>query len=344
MQMRKSLTIFLTTIAALVLNTPNVDAAELYVGSYNNDSVLRFDSETGEFIDTFITEGAGGLDGPIALTFSPNDNNFYVISFLSANVLRYDGKTGEFIDEFIPTESGNLVITQDLVFGPDTNLYLSNYLRNTGADSINQYDGETGEFLEKFIPNPNDTTPIDFPFGVRFGPDGNFYFSSTFTNSLLRFNPTTSTLTTLATIDQSGDVPAWPGGITFGPDGNLYVSNFGANSISRYNFETEKIEPFVVSIDSPVQPLFGPDGNLYVSSNSTGKGITAAGSVFRFDGKTGELIDEFIPAGTGGLDGAGWLAFNEDSVSTPEPSLSLLSSGVVFGLGLLGQKLRHKKR
>ncbi|NES70747.1 MAG: hypothetical protein F6K24_38805 [Okeania sp. SIO2D1] len=335
MQMRKSLTVFFTTIAGLVLSVPNVDAAELYVGSFNNDSVLRFDSKTGEFIDTFITEGAGGLDGPVALTFSPNDNNLYIISFLSRNVLRYDGQTGVFIDEFIPTESGNLFFPQDLVFGPDTNLYLS----NTGADSINQYDGVTGEFLEEFIPNPNDTTLVNAPFGVRFGPDGKFYFSSTFTNSLLSFDPTTSTLTTLATIEEPG---AFPGGITFGPDGNLYIANFGGNSISRYNFETEKIEPFVLSIDSPVQPLFGPDGNLYVSSNSTGKGITVAGSVFRFDGQTGEIIDEFIPAGTGGLDGAGWLAFSEDSVSTPEPSVSLFSSGVLLGLGLLGQKRRQK--
>ncbi|MEL7037629.1 MAG: hypothetical protein AAFO04_18690 [Cyanobacteria bacterium J06592_8] len=326
MQFSKSITFLFTTVAGLVFQTQNINAADLYVGSFNNDSVLRFDSETGEFIDTFVTESSGGLDGPVALTFSPNDGNLYVISFLTNSVLRYDSQTGEFIDEFVSAENGSLVFPQDFVFGPDRNLYLS----NTGSDSVNQYDGVTGTFLQEFIPNPNDPTLINAPFGVRFGPDENFYFSSTFTNSLLRFDPTTLTLTTLATLEPT----AFPGGIGFGPDGNLYIANFVGNSIDRYNFETEQIEPFILSIDSPVQPLFGPDGNLYVSSNSTGKGILTAGSVFRFDGQTGELIDEFIPGGTGGLDGAGWLAFAEDGVSVPEPSLGILSFGVVLGLGV----------
>ncbi|MBE9040241.1 NHL repeat-containing protein, partial [Oscillatoriales cyanobacterium LEGE 11467] len=299
MRVLKPFTLAIATVTGLVMGATQADAVELYVSSFNNDSVLRFDGDTGAFIDTFVPEGSGGLDGPVSLTFGPDDNNLYVISFLTNSVLRYDNQTGNFIDEFVSSGSGNLFFPQDLTFGLDANLYVS----NTGNDSVNQYDGATGAFLEEFVPNPNNPTFLNAPFGVRFGPDDNFYFTSTFTNSLLRFDPTASTLETLATLDPG----TFPGGIAFGPDGNLYIANFGANSIDRYNFETDRIEPFVLDIDSPVQPIFGPDGNLYVSSNSTGKGITVAGSVFRFDGRTGEAIDEFIPTGTGGLDGAGWL-------------------------------------
>ncbi|MGQ4650014.1 hypothetical protein [Lyngbya aestuarii] len=100
------------------------DASSLFVGSFNNDSVLRYDAETGELIDTFVTPGAGGLEGPVALTFG-QDNNFYVVSILNNSVLLYDGQTGAFLDPFVTTGSGGLASPQDLTFGLDNNLYVS---------------------------------------------------------------------------------------------------------------------------------------------------------------------------------------------------------------------------
>ncbi|MGQ4650011.1 hypothetical protein [Lyngbya aestuarii] len=79
-------------------------------------------------------------------------------------------------------------------------------------------------------------------------------------------------------------------------------------------------------LDGPVEPVFAPDGNLYVSSLNTN-------TVLRYDGKTGSLIDQFIPPGTGGLDGAGWLAFQDDSTSVPESSAGL---GVLVFATFLG--------
>ncbi len=70
--------IFVSTIIGLSsLNLP-VEASELLVGSFNNDSVLRYDSVTGNLIDTFISSGSGGLDGPVALNFGL-DRHLYVI-------------------------------------------------------------------------------------------------------------------------------------------------------------------------------------------------------------------------------------------------------------------------
>jgi hypothetical protein len=41
----------------------------LYVDSRANSRVLRFDGTTGEFIDTFVEQGTGGLNAPNSMLF-----------------------------------------------------------------------------------------------------------------------------------------------------------------------------------------------------------------------------------------------------------------------------------
>ncbi|MHC5833686.1 MAG: SMP-30/gluconolactonase/LRE family protein, partial [Nostoc sp.] len=79
-------------------------------------------------------------------------------------------------------------------------------------------------------------------------------------------------------------------------------------------------------LNDPVKPIFGPDGNLYVSG-------LISNNVLRYDGKTGAFIDNFIPNGRGGLKGAGFLAFTEDSTLIPEPrmGLAVLALGAALG-------------
>ncbi|MHC5931156.1 MAG: SMP-30/gluconolactonase/LRE family protein, partial [Nostoc sp.] len=85
----------------------------------------------------------------------------------------------------------------------------------------------------------------------------------------------------------------------------------------------------------PVKPVFGPDGNLYVSGLNSN-------NVLRYDGKTGAFIDTFIPAGRGGLNGAGFLAFTEDSTIIPEPRMTL--AVLAFGATLGASKLLSRKQ
>ena len=88
----------------------------------------------------------------------------------------------------------------------------------------------------------------------------------------------------------------------------------------------------------PVQPIFGPDGNLYISSRDDNR-------VVRYDGETGEFIDEFVPSGSNGLSTAGWLAFGETPLPVPESSSSL---GLLAFMGILGGiklvELKNKKQ
>lgn len=43
----------------------------LYVADYRNDLILRYDGNTGAFIDTYVSAGSGGLDQPTFTTFLP---------------------------------------------------------------------------------------------------------------------------------------------------------------------------------------------------------------------------------------------------------------------------------
>jgi hypothetical protein len=115
-----------------------------------------------------------------------------------------------------------------------------------------------------------------------FGPDGNLYVGSLLTDSILRYDGITGAPLPSAGNSGATFVPSGSGGLTFGRSGDL-----GAWLV------------------------FGPDGNLYVKSG----GITAppdSSSVLRFNGKTGEFIDAFVPAGSGGLTGPRALVFGPD--------------------------------
>ncbi len=68
------------------------------------------------------------------------------------------------------------------------------------------------------------------------------------------------------------------------------------------------------SLNCPLELTFGPDGNLYATS-------FYSGSVLRFDGTSGEFLDEFVSAGSGGLSQPWGLTFG------PDGNLYVTSSG-----------------
>jgi streptogramin lyase len=63
----------------------------LYVGSAGTNSVLRYDGQTGAFLNVFAS--GGGLQSTHGITFGP-DGDLYVAGWASDNVIRYDGQTG----------------------------------------------------------------------------------------------------------------------------------------------------------------------------------------------------------------------------------------------------------
>ena len=281
--------------------------ADLLVGSFSTDSVLRYDETTGAFVGVFAS--GSGLNSPIGLVSGP-DGNLYVTSIdvtsTLGSVLRYNGTTGAFIDAFVPSGSGGLDAPQDAVFGLDGNLYVSS--GNTG--SVLRYNGTTGAFIDAFV--PSGTGGLLTPLGLTFGPDGNLYVAASFISDgslgfgVLRFDGTTGAFIDLFVPSGSGGLGS-PTALVFGPDGNLYVTSDFTHSVLRFDGATGTFIDVIVSsgsggLDFPVDLAFGPDGNLYVSSFLTD-------SVLRYNGTTGAFIDAFAPSGSGGLDGPTGLVF-----------------------------------
>lgn len=324
----------LTVVAVLSLTTLKAEAA-LLVAGYANGSVLRYDEVTGDFIDTFIPAGSGGLEAPSSLAFGP-DGNLYVSDYDNASVLRYNGRTGDFIDVFVPPGSGGIARLETLAFGPDNNLYV------TGLDGsgVLRYDGKTGAFIDAVVASvPSTGVKLSSP-NFTFGPDNDLYISSVLpTSGVLHYDDETGTTETFI---PPGISPAVPGGLTFGLDNNLYVNDFSPNaSIRRYDDQTGAfIDDFVTAdsggLNQASRLTFRPDNKLYVTSLGND-------SVLRYDAQTGAFIDAFVPSGSGGLDEPIGLAFSPTAVPEPTSSLGILGFGA-YVVASLVLKSKQKKQ
>ncbi|WP_373536304.1 hypothetical protein [Microcoleus sp.] len=238
------------------------------------------------------------------------------------NVLRFDGNTGNFLGEFIPAGSVGLSNPDTVLFGPDGNgdgksdIYIASGDKpgNSGeptASAVLRYDGVTGEYIDRFVADkPNtaadETGGLSRPYGLAFGPDGNFYVSSFLTDQILRYNGKTGQFIDVfaAGNQQSGGLNG-PNGLLFAPDGYLYVTTQGSvarkgeadfspgfpSQVLRYNPETRQSNIFASPEPSPRSQGFvsllgmaiGPDdGDLYVSD--------FANDIRRYNLTSGELI------------------------------------------------------
>jgi DNA-binding beta-propeller fold protein YncE len=311
--------------------------ADLLISSAHNNSILRYDQNTGEFLGALVPDGEGGLNLPEQLAFGP-DGDLYVDSFNTNSVLRYTA-TGAFLDDFVAPGSGGLIGPHGLLFGPDGNLYVT---YNPGTEppqsgspsGVKRYSGATGAFIDNFVA-AGQVVRADH---AVFGPDGNLYVISGDDNSVLRFNGATGAFMNTFVSSGSGGLDA-PIDLVFGPDGNLYVTSYLNDSVLRYNGSTGAFMGDFVScgsggLDGPFDLAFGPDGNLYVISHEqlatpscAVQRPAANSSVLRYNGTTGAFMDVFVAPGSGGLSGATALVF-----TTPEPGSLIFAVG---GLGVL---------
>jgi RHS repeat-associated protein len=299
-------------IHGTVFNDQNSDGIldtipSLYVSTETGESpILRYDANTGEFLNAFAFGGGDNADGDFAI--GP-DGNFYVAEWRNNKITRYSGKTGQSMGNF--ATGGDLRGVTRLVFGPDGNLYCDDNSIDglSSTRSIMRYDGSTGAFKDHFV--TNGSGGMLFPNVFIFGPDGNLYVSSSNPETkLLQFSGTTG-----AFVDVFVDWGPYLGnfgarygsdGFVFGPDGNLYVSDWrpkdvndsSGNRVLRFNSATHQLIDVFVTNDRLAGPqglAFGPDGNLYIACSGSDR-------VVRVNGKTGVYIDDFIPAQSGGLE------------------------------------------
>ena len=251
----------------------------LYVSSGTTiatSAVLRFDPDTGAFIDTFAS--GGGMFRPYGITFGP-DGLLYVASFLSDQLLRFDGTTGAFIDVF---DSGNALPgglngPNGLTFGPDGLLYVTTQ-GSVAVGGVPTFPGLPSQVLRYDVyagtsdvfatPAPS---PEGFGFvsllGVEFSPACRNpesaqcdVFVSDFANDIRRYDISGNLEATYST-NYTGTLPSsnFVGSLSFGRGGKLYSVGFDNSdpatpgAILRYKWR--KNQPF---------PAPGQTGAIFV--------------------------------------------------------------------------------
>jgi glucose/arabinose dehydrogenase len=246
----------------------------------NGGAVRRYNGTTGAYLNTFVSQGSGGLafSNVAGLAFGP-DGNLYVTSGETNQVLEYSGSTGAFVQAFVAAGSGGLINPRELTFGPDGNLYLTMWDSNSGAKGVMRYQGPQGGSPGAPLPGSGQTganfiapsTPgLLRPLDVVFGPDGNLYVGDGQAFGILRFNGTTG-----AFIDTF--VPAGRGGLTsprgmvFDADDRLDVSD-GGHGLHRYDAQGNFIGDLLVDAVSPSLSPTGmtldAQGGLLISCDS----------------------------------------------------------------------------
>jgi outer membrane protein assembly factor BamB len=128
----------------------------LYVSSHDTNEVLRYDAETGAFIDVAVTSGEDGLSGPRGLDFD-SKGRLYVASSLGNEVIVYNrrGRAIKHIAVGIPTPCGVSISKYDEIC-----------VGSAGGDGVHCYDPDGNEVY-------SDTAGKVC--GLDFGPRGELY-------------------------------------------------------------------------------------------------------------------------------------------------------------------------
>lgn len=231
-------------------------------------------------LDTFVSDGSGGISTPRNLIFGP-DGDLYVGSVDTGEILRYDGQTGAFLDAFV-TGGGNLQEPGGLQFNPaDGDLYVA----DVAGNQIHRFDGQSGAYIDSPV------SGLARPLGITFDNSGNLLIANRDTDEVLIYDG--ATLNSFVTTGSGGlDEPR---NAVFGPDGMLYVSSEHTQEILRYDGTSGAfVDVFATTplgINSPNWIEFGNDGVLYASSRTFD--ACCDRSVVRFDATTGDLIDTY---------------------------------------------------
>jgi len=178
-------------------------------------------------------------------------------------------------------------------------------LITSGFHGIRCYDEQTGAFLRQ-LSNVGEEQE-----GIAFGQDGRLFVLINDMGGGWISQYSLRTYTWLGSFGPH-DFTAMPLGMTVGPDGDLYI---GGNSflgmeggIRRIDGKTgADLGVFVPQEEagSAFDLIFGPDGNLYVSAWGGTK-------IRRFNGATGQFIDDFVSDGSGGLEASTGIVFGPD--------------------------------
>lgn len=191
----------------------------LYVGLGDVGSILRYNGQTGSFMDTFVPSGLGGLASVRDIAFGP-DGNLYADSGTTKQVLRYNGTSGAFLG--VAASGGGLNGPVGLTFGLDGSMYIGGALSNR----IYRFS-PSGTLLRTYNPGS-----LSNATGVTIGGDGMLYAAMSNSNVVARFNPDTGALLGTFGAGSGLNTPIYS---LIAPGGDLLVGSFGEDSVRRFD-------------------------------------------------------------------------------------------------------------
>jgi DNA-binding beta-propeller fold protein YncE len=175
-----------TIISGANLNGPTgitFDSANnIIVGNFNSSTVTRY-SSAGTFLNTLVSAGSGGINGPdVGITIGP-DGKLYVPSFNSNAVLRYNASTGAFLDAFIPAGGLGAMSQPRTILFRDSKVWVT----SDNGNKVLRY-GLDGTFIDTFV--TSGSGGLSGASGMVFGDDGLLYVSSWRNNKVLKYSLT----------------------------------------------------------------------------------------------------------------------------------------------------------
>jgi hypothetical protein len=254
------------------------------VGTTTSGDVLRYDGQTGSFINQVVTDTVphapydprGMVRGPQHSLFVGDLGDLGNLDGTGrpGRLIQFDEKTGAWIRDLSPT----VPFTTDngprgVVIGPDGDLYVA--VRNFSplGGEVMRFDPVSGAFLGDFV-DSNPTNDLNRPEGLVFGPDGNLYVTSfrtdgSDTDKILEFNGKTGAYLGKIDLDQVAGDRAFAQALLFGPRGKLFVPITGngpdTGEVRRYDVNTGTFDVFI-----PPNATGGPLGSpFYLTFGNT---------------------------------------------------------------------------
>lgn len=195
--------------------------ASSFSGTPGNNRVLRFDGETGSFLNVFAS--VSNMVWPAEINF--RGSHLYVSDFsagTTGRVSRFDATTGVLVDHF----ATGINRPDGQVWDANGDLYVSAF----GTNSIRKFNGTTGASSGNFV--ATGVGGLAGPLDLLILPNGEFLVSSFNNNSVKRYSAAGVSLGN-AISGLSG-----PQGLAIGPDGMLYAGSFTTGTINRYDINT----------------------------------------------------------------------------------------------------------
>ena len=224
---------------------------DLYVSSRDTDQLLRYDGETGAYLDVFVGAGAGGLDEPNR--FCLVDDRLWVAGGSSNQLHLYDAATGAFEGQIASQDAVVAVFDQ-----------AGNFLKDLIVDKPLTAGDESGG-----LGNPGELHFHNGDLYVASRNDSN----PNATNGILRYDADG----TFVGVFAAGSLGKGSG-FEWGPDGRLYVSDVEKHQILIFDGDTgaeigvfaKQPAPGVFTfVDAPFDITFGADGRAYVADTQT---------------------------------------------------------------------------